>query len=694
MRGDQPARAPTSDERFLSFQRLAGNAAVTSLLQTAPNIQRQPNPNPVTPAAGTSRFEELWTQYEERRRLGQASADALLPALADALTIDDAVTRGPKLVKILLDRGQRSLVPAVLATTEAALRLRQNRWYLRQTGAVTGAGGGPDDLPRPGIVGPELATTDVDDLLGAGTAAARAGDVDLAEDVLTRVYLLLQMQLEREGPRSPSAGGSDKVAKAQAQASRKLRYTVVAGIYDRMRMVLATYTALAAERASTGDPAGAAKARTAGARLRQRLADDYVLEAAEGMIADVSPEHTRQGDVLRIHGARGQTDVTQLPGQEAPKEVAADAYQAKPMTDLHQALAGQVDLMDGLLRIPSVRAAFPKKDPDLTRMSDRVTAWRAVFDASKNGPGGGLPAVLTMVGRFLKAYTVHTDYNIRDFGAESYVKAEEKDNLPTDLAGRLERDCGVYALTVAAEVAATARAGGLDLDFELVTTLDHAMLVIKRPGGEFFVVSNDEIKGPHTGDVAKAVGGFVGAGRMVGVMPAMSFDLGSVSGRSGTTAYSDERAWASYKKAQFGLGGPRDDKNALYQEFYDNQREIERLTVDLVVALGAKRPTKTSERDFLAAMSKAMRPTYARLAFLWEQWGTQRLWTKEAAKHGMTLISGPTVLAQVAMMITRMDRIGLTLDGLDHNVINVCRANPVLAPLLQGYIAKGIPPLF
>lgn len=60
----------------------------------------------------------------------------------------------------------------------------------------------------------------------------------------------------------------------------------------------------------------------------------------------------------------------------------------------------------------------------------------------------------------------------------------------------------------------------------------------------------------------------------------------------------------------------------------------------------------------------------------------------------MTLISGPTVLAQVAMMITRMDRIGLTLDGLDHNVINVCRANPVLAPLLQGYIAKGIPPLF
>ena len=82
---------------------------------------------------------------------------------------------------------------------------------------------------------------------------------------------------------------------------------------------------------------------------------------------------------------------------------------------------------------------------------------------------------MALIGRYLQAFTVHTGYNVRDWGT-SYLDTE----MPTDLAGRAERDCGVYALTVAWDVYQTVKRGDpkLDVTFYLVTMLEHVTLVI------------------------------------------------------------------------------------------------------------------------------------------------------------------------------------------------------------------------
>jgi hypothetical protein len=47
----------------------------------------------------------------------------------------------------------------------------------------------------------------------------------------------------------------------------------------------------------------------------------------------------------------------------------------------------------------------------------------------------------------LKAYTHHTNYDVRDFGKNSVDST-----FPVSLAGQGEGDCGVYALAAAWEV--------------------------------------------------------------------------------------------------------------------------------------------------------------------------------------------------------------------------------------------------
>ena len=70
-------------------------------------------------------------------------------------------------------------------------------------------------------------------------------------------------------------------------------------------------------------------------------------------------------------------------------------------------------------------------------------------------------------------------------------------------------------------------------------------------------------------------------------------------------------------------------------------------------ALLARRPGETNEATWLTARANALRPAYARLAFLWQQWGTTHKWRRESAKHGITLTSGPLTLARIGKLILR-----------------------------------------
>jgi hypothetical protein len=66
--------------------------------------------------------------------------------------------------------------------------------------------------------------------------------------------------------------------------------------------------------------------------------------------------------------------------------------------------------------------------------------------------------------------------------------------MPEDLAGRLERDCGVYAISVAWDLFKTAKSSGgkLALTFRLATFLDHVTLIISD-GRDAYLVNNDQI---------------------------------------------------------------------------------------------------------------------------------------------------------------------------------------------------------
>jgi hypothetical protein len=646
------------------LQTHAGNAAVSRMLA----LHRAPAP--------TLSFREQWERFIPLAVSRSPEVPAVVRRLCAAMEGEDAVSYGTRLVQYALDFGQREVAREVLERMETEYRKRQMRFALKESGAkVTGS----DDLPAPGFVNP------VDSFIDLGRKAARAGDHVLARELLTRAYLFLQMQLERAGPR----GATDE----HADLTRMLRYPSLTHAYDQMRAVLGLYPALVRELA--GDPAAAAKAKQAGAELRAAIERDFVLTGAEAMIADVSKVDTAAGPALRIHGSTGETDVTQLPGLPSPAEVGSNAYQFKPMEDVHAALEGQIDLVEDLLREPAVVKAFPRGDMDMTKRGDRVKVWKAIYEARK-GSGGDLRALMEMIGRCLKAFTVHTEYNIRDFGAKNYVQSEEEGEMARDLAGRAERDCGVYALTVASELSQTAKAESLKLDFELVTTLDHAMLVIKEASGTFYIVSNDTVSAPLTGDVAFELGKIAAGirGRPVSVMPAMSFDLGSSVGGGGRPQFTDASAWTKYKQAQFGLGGPGDDKEPLYQQYYADQAELERLTGQLEAALQVRRPAGTDEGVWLAQRADALRQSYARLAFLWQQWGTGYAWKPGSAPHGMTLGTGPLTLARYGKMILRRQLLGQPLDQLDQNVLQVCDAIPPMHDQLEAYRAKGMPAEF
>jgi hypothetical protein len=648
----------------------AGNAAVSRLLA------RQP-----APAVQDVSFKDLWERFIPLATASSPQAKTFLPQLVAALEDDAVVTHGDRLLTYLLDHGESALARRALEKIEAEYRKRQLRFHLKQNKALEKGAPGPDALPASGF-----AATHVDGWITRGRDAARAGDHALAQALLSRAYLYLQMQAERAGPTAPAT-------EHEADATRAFRYASVSNIYEQMRVVLRVYPQLERELAAN-DPKKAAQAREAGATLRQTLRSDLVT-GAEGMIADVSRVTTARGEAIRIRGERGETDVTALPGLPIPGEIGANSYQAKPMEEIHAALEGQVDLLDDLLAEPGVRKAFPKGEIDMTKRADRLKVWKAIYDARKGG-GGTLRALMDTIGRYLKAFTVHTDYNIRDFGAQNYVQAEETGGLPVDLAGRAERDCGVYALTVASELSQTAKAEGLALDFQLVTTLDHAMLVIKEASGTFYIVSNQTITPPLTGDVALELGKIAGGirGRRVSVMPAMTFDLGSSMGGGGRAQYSDASAWTTYKQAQFGLGKPGEDKEPLYKQYYDDQAELENLTGFLEIALLARRPKGTDEGSWLAAQATKLRPAYARAAFLWQQWGTRHAWRPDSAAHGLTLGTGPLTLARYGKMILRRQALKQALDPLDVNTLAVCDAIPPMHQELDAYRAKGTPPDF
>jgi hypothetical protein len=509
------------------------------------------------------RFKDVWPEFVRASfALDIARATALARELATApYDFPDLLEHGIDVVTWLDRHGE----PAAAAELLAEVR---RVWLIEFISR---------DSRLPSLESLRWNTSDPGQLITLAEEAARAGRHDVAfsylgvaHEVLSYYALTLTerraIHLAVHAGDGGEAADADPARQREVRAAtavprmigRSLQYSTMSRIYDEMRRIYWVYPRLEREATSAGDAAAAAAARTRSAELRAELKRQYTWGSAPQPgalsqeirepveIAEVSYADTPRGPGLTLHGANdAETDLTQLPGLPSPREIGNDV-QVQNLASLQDALMAQVDFQAEIGRVPEIRAAFGDQVIDLNDTAIRQRVWLIMFRSFAASGASPLRSLLALVGRYLKAYTIHTQYNVRDWGV-SYLDSR----LPTDLAGRAERDCGVYALTVAWDIYQTARRGDatLDLSFDLVTMLEHVTLIITdRTAGEFFMVNNDTISGPHQGSPDRELSGAYGGVRQLAyaVGPSVPVSIGTT--RDAPRAFHDQ-AWTRYRAA-------------------------------------------------------------------------------------------------------------------------------------------------
>lgn len=521
-----------------------------------------------------------------------------------------------------------------------------------------------------------------DELIPRAEAAARSGDHVLAFRLFELAYLLLQaylVDLTRAHDSEPrTLSGQELAPQAVAtleSSTRPWDYSAVGGVYDRMRRILGFYRQLEGE---THDP----HMSGLGLLLHREIRQHYLFgDEARGMIASVSQTTTADGPGLTIHGANSaDTDVTRLPGTPDPREVGAHSYQWSQMREMEQDLYDQTELMAELHREPAIMAAFPDGAIDMNDLQQRLRVWRilyGVYQARDTAGLGALHSLMALIGRYLRAFTVHTQYNIRDFG-ESYLDSP----MAVDLAGRAERDCGVYAVMAAYELYRTGRDAQprLDLSFELIALPDHVALIVQdHAAGNFYVVNNDEVSPAQTGDTLDVVRSPLHRDYLM--TPGYRLPLGSTQDRDRAFR---QRMWQTYlDSARWGFaqqpGDP--DRDATYRRFYEAQgrfdQESTRLDTDMgalaarLAPLGSAARGSLLERELPGLFTRA-----SALRSLFDTWARRPAITLDQRRRGIDqrmqgrdiyLYStarqrAPHPMARVGMAFLLLERLGGTLD--------------------------------
>ncbi len=688
-------------------------------------------------------FKTLWTAYEQARGAADtAKALDIARQLAEIGNADfaDLLHHGIELAGFLQVNAEPALAARVLERVRDAYQI---------SFVTTG-----HNLPALNFA---MAGSDPDTLIRLGEAAARAGrddeallDLGAAHEILSYYALDLTaarttaMQGDADADAAiAGAAGSDKArlqalhdaAELPRLFSRGKQYSDLGAVYDAMRRIYGVYAGLEREALAAKDSAKAADARAKSDALHRVLRETYSWGSAQppGSIGqtlnepvetgEVSYVDTERGPGLRLHGANSaETDLTQLPGLPSPKEV-GNNIQVQNLGNLQQALVQQSDFQAELAREPAIRAAFPAWPIDLNDPVQRQKAWRVMYGVFAKTGGNALGSLMALIGRYQKAYTIHTTYNVRDWGV-SYLDT----TMPTDLAGRVEKDCGVYALTVAWDVFQTAKyaSPALDLNFELFSMLEHvALIVTDTAAGSFYVVNNDEISGPFTGDklakVAQLYQGVRGLDYTVG--PAVPVTIGGT--KQSDRAFHD-RAWDRYKNsADWGLSKPElpPETRALattdpaaydrafaaawqdrYKSFYARQEALDRGLRELDPQIDAL----ASVAGDPAALARAIAPVAAKAGALADMFtalgpkegiGIGSTATMKLIEAGVdasqayifTRAAGHTVhpLARVGQAVLHLQALGATPSPAALAILQFCDTIPDFHRALATYRAAG-----
>ncbi|VTU35484.1 eCIS core domain-containing protein [Variovorax sp. PBL-E5] len=449
-----------------------------TLLQRQPATTGTGTPNAVPAATPDRKWAAAWSDFgvakvSDTKRV-PALIDELL-AIADASGYDiDVLDQGIQLVEELEQRQE-------FAKADRLRETLQRKFFIAFTVGR--------DLPRGGQLSTKSSSVmgDPGGLVRLGEDAARRGDHERAFGYFGAAHEIL----------SYYALQATEKSKATADVShRDRRYHQLEGIYDEMREIYGFYAGLEAAARAAGDAKRADTLRDKGVALRADLKANHTpFGDAPAEIAETSQVKTATGrPAFRYHGAnQAETDLTELPGHPFSADMLQTGEGQDPQNlDLVQgALMGQADFQAEIAREPEIRKAFRDQPVDLNDSAQRLKAWSIMYGVYQRRGPGALGALMALMGRYLKAYTYHTGYNVRDFGT-NYIDSK----MPSDLAGRLVRDCGVYALTVAQDVLETVRKGDakLKLDFTLATLLDHIILIITDDAtGDTYLVNNDLI---------------------------------------------------------------------------------------------------------------------------------------------------------------------------------------------------------
>ena len=553
-------------------EELAAASHAVSAVSNAPlAIARQPastSPAPVMPPLSPS-FSDVFKQFQQTSNLYAAAEKRRLALRALNLMVlaEHAREGGAALMDYFFSNG-------MTAEGERASKEVVDAWTLDHV-RIGGA------VPEPGLMRSGPPGT----LQREAEAAARAGNHELAFRLFGSAFLLLSFQAADAATSREKATSTD-AGKQIASTSRSMFfYPALRQVYNSMRDILGFYYVLAEEARGRGQMELAASLSGLALILYLDLRANSIWQSDPQMVAEVELVQTPRGeDALRIHGENHvTTDLTALPGLDPPREVTATGdpgsltSQWQNAAELTDALHNQVELMVELKGTPEIQREFGTTDIDMNNLDHRLRIWKtmlAVYKNSSNFGSNGLSSLMSLIQRYLRAFTFHTSYNVDDFG-QSYL-ADNMNTMPADLAGRLERDCGVYALTVAYEVFRTARAASprLKLEFRVFTMPDHVTLVIDdKDNNEFYVVNNDQITPPRQGDPMREIAGQYAAIRKVKnlITPAIEMTLGDTSM---TDAQFRSQAWDRYEdSASWGLDVPAGaDRETTYREYYEAEK--------------------------------------------------------------------------------------------------------------------------
>lgn len=510
----------------------------------------------------------------DNNRLDEAVA--LVPSLAMQMNAEQAIREGIPLAVRLARLAKFEAAQAVLREVESAWLLQ---YVLDPTLATR--------IPYPEI--PIFGSSDNTPAALVETAEqlASAGNHNQAGRFFASAYYLIQQLIIVRTERRDT-----EIADLQAALGIEAANSVLSGInrllfnvqftqyYDYMRRIVSFYPQRVRIAIASGDRA----AETANMQLQTTLLEsirrDFLLDGAAGssLVLETTIPDAAAGNHPGIQGINAATEViTPLPGTPREDEVAQHPYYSIEMGKLLDTLTGQEDFLTDLMRHPEIIDAFGDVTAiDMNNTEHRIRVWSILYGVW-GGTADAFGRVLDRVERYLKNYTLHTEYNIRD-GGMPYFRSV----MPTDMIGRAVRDCGVYAMMTAYEMYRMGIRHRLDLRFRIVSSLDHVVLVMFETGqNQHFVLSNDTISGPFPGvqqeDIISSVAtnfGIVSNSRYA-ITPAAGVDLGDTGmsrRRFESTAwqrYQDIQNWGLRMQESVGPDGEMEDQ---YERHYRELR--------------------------------------------------------------------------------------------------------------------------